>query len=97
VAPRRGRVGSADDLDAAGLCDDLAGDRDGGRRVVPADRDHRPLPSVGLGLVLWIGFCATQWVGSIMGEDVPVTLAAIHARDWLLHMLIMSVIIGLWR
>jgi Protein of unknown function (DUF1761) len=41
------------------------------------------LPSVGLGLLLWIGFCATQWVGSIMGEDVPVTLAAIHAGDWL--------------
>ena len=55
------------------------------------------LPSVGLGLLLWIGFCATQWVGSIMGEDVPVTLAAIHAGDWLLHMVIMSVIIGLWR
>ena len=38
----RGRVGSADDLDAAGLRDDLIGDRDGGRRVVPADRDQRP-------------------------------------------------------
>ena len=55
------------------------------------------LPSVGLGLLLWIGFCATQWVGAIVGEDVPVTLAAIHAGDWLLHMMIMSVIIGLWR
>jgi Protein of unknown function (DUF1761) len=55
------------------------------------------LPSVGLGLLLWIGFCATQWVGSIIGEDVPVTLAAIHAGDWLLHMVIMSAIIGLWR
>jgi hypothetical protein len=55
------------------------------------------LPSVGLGLLLWIGFCATQWVGSVMGEDVPVALAAIHAGDWLLHMVIMSAIIGLWR
>jgi hypothetical protein len=55
------------------------------------------LTSVGLGLLLWTGFCATQWVGSIIGEDVPVTLAAIHAGDWLLHMVIMSVIIGLWR
>jgi Protein of unknown function (DUF1761) len=55
------------------------------------------LPSVGLGLLLWIGFCATQWVGSIIGEDLPVTLAAIHAGDWLFHLLIMSVIIGLWR
>jgi hypothetical protein len=55
------------------------------------------LPSVGLGLLLWIGFCATQWVGSVMGEDVPVALAAIHTGDWLLHMVIMSAIIGLWR
>jgi hypothetical protein len=55
------------------------------------------LPSVGLSLLLWIGVCATQWVGSVMGEDVPATLAAIHAGDWLLHMLIMSLIIGLWR
>lgn len=55
------------------------------------------LPSVGLGLLLWVGFCATQWVGSILGENVPIALAAIHAGDWLLRMVIMSAIIGLWR
>jgi len=55
------------------------------------------LPSVGLGLLLWVGFCATQWVNSILGENVPVALAAIHAADWLLHLVIMAAIIGLWR
>lgn len=55
------------------------------------------LPSVGLGLLIWAGFCATQWINSILGENVPVALAAIHAADWLLHLVIMSAIIGLWR
>lgn len=55
------------------------------------------LTSLGLGLVLWVGFALTQWIGSIVGEHVPVRLAAIHAGDWLLHMLIISVIVGTWR
>lgn len=55
------------------------------------------LEAVGLGFVLWIGFCATQWVGSILGEGVPLKLAAIHAGDWLGHMVIISAIIGVWR
>jgi len=53
--------------------------------------------SAGLGLLLWVGFVLTQWIGSILGEGVPVRLAAIHAGDWLLHMLIISVIVGVWR
>ena len=44
--------------------------------------------SAGLGLLLWVGFALTQWVGSVLGEQVPVRLAAIHAGDWLMHMLI---------
>lgn len=55
------------------------------------------VPAFGLGLLLWIGFCATQWVSSIVGENVPVQLAAIHAGDWLLHMLIITVIVGTWQ
>ncbi len=55
------------------------------------------VPAAGLGLLLWVGFCATQWIGSILGEDVPVQLAAIHAGDWLLHMLIITVIVAIWR
>jgi Protein of unknown function (DUF1761) len=53
--------------------------------------------AIGLGLVLWLGFCASQQVSSTLGEQVPVKLAAIHAGDWLMHLLIISTIIGLWR
>ena len=53
--------------------------------------------SVGIGLLVWVGFCATQWVGSILGEDVPVGLAAIHAGDWLARLLIVTTIVGSWR
>ena len=53
--------------------------------------------SAGLGLVLWLGFCATQQLSSTLGEQVPVKLAAIHAGDWLMHLLIISTIVGLWH
>ena len=53
--------------------------------------------SAGLGLLLWAGYVLTQWTGSILGEGVPVQLAAIHAGDWLLHLLLIAVIIGVWR
>lgn len=53
--------------------------------------------SAGLGLMLWAGFVLTQWVNSIAGEDVPVGLAAIHGGDWLLHLLIIATIVGVWK
>lgn len=53
--------------------------------------------AVGLGLLLWVGFAATQWLGSILGEDVPLKLAAIHAGDWLVKLLIIAVIVGVWQ
>jgi len=53
--------------------------------------------SSAFGLLLWVGFALTQWIGSIVGEGVPVRLAAIHAGDWLLHMLIISTIVGVWQ
>ena len=43
------------------------------------------------------GFAGTQWVASILGEGVPPALAAIHAGDWLCHMLIISTIVETWR
>ncbi len=56
-----------------------------------------PARSAGFGLMLWVGFALTQWVGSIVGEEVPLELAAIHAGDWLLHSLIITVIVGSWK
>jgi hypothetical protein len=53
--------------------------------------------TVRLGLVLWIGFPFVLLTGSIMWEDVPWKLAAIHAGDWLVNMVLMTAILGAWR
>jgi hypothetical protein len=34
---------------------------------------------------------------SVVHENVPLMLAAIHAGDWLVKLLLMAVIIGVWR
>jgi hypothetical protein len=48
---------------------------------------------------MWLGLSATQWTSSIVWEKVPVNMAAIHAGDWLVKLLAISVILGLgvWR
>lgn len=50
-----------------------------------------------LGVLLWLGLSATQWASSIVWEKVPVKMAAIHAGDWLVKLLVISVILGVWR
>jgi len=48
-----------------------------------------------LGLALWIGFPAMILLGSVLWEDVPVGLAAIHAGDWLVKLLVIATIVTL--
>lgn len=55
------------------------------------------LGALGVGILLWIGLSAMQWVGSIMWENVPVKMAAIHAGDWLVKLVLIAVIVGAWR
>jgi len=50
-----------------------------------------------LGLTAWIGFPAVLLAGSVLWENVPWMLAAIHAGDWLVKLLIISVIVSVWR
>ncbi len=50
-----------------------------------------------LGVLLWIGLSAMQWVGSIMWEKVPLKMAVIHAGDWLVKLVLIAVIVGVWR
>jgi hypothetical protein len=50
-----------------------------------------------LGAVLWIGFPAVLLVGSVIHENVPWKLAAIHAGDWLVKLVVIAVIVGVWR
>ena len=50
-----------------------------------------------LGLALWIGFPVVLLAGSVIWEKVPPMLAAIHAGDWLLKLLVIAMIVTLWR
>lgn len=50
-----------------------------------------------LGVVLWVGFPVVLLSGSVFHENVPWKLAALHAGDWLVKLLVISAIIGLWR
>ena len=49
-----------------------------------------------LGLVLWIGFPLVLLSGSMLWDKVPPVTALLHAGDWLLKLLVISVIVGLW-
>ena len=53
--------------------------------------------AVQLGVLLWIGLSAMQWTSSIVWEKVPLKMAAIHAGDWLVKLLVITVILGVWR
>jgi hypothetical protein len=56
-----------------------------------------PAGALLLGLALWIAFPVVLLLGSVTQEDVPWKLAAIHAGDWLVKLLLMAVIPGVWR
>ncbi len=49
-----------------------------------------------LGAWIWV-FPAVILAGAVLHENVPWRLAAIHAGDWLVKLLVMSVIIGVWK
>lgn len=54
-------------------------------------------PALLLAVVLWVGFPAVLLSGSVLHEAVPPLLAAIHAGDWLLKLLVITGIVGIWR
>ena len=56
----------------------------------------RVAESTALGLALWIGFPVVLWSGAVMWEKVPPKLAAIHAGDWLLKLLVIAIVVGVW-
>jgi hypothetical protein len=48
-------------------------------------------------VALWVGFPLVLWVGAVVHEDTPVRLAAIHEGDWLVKLLVITLLIGIWR
>ena len=49
-----------------------------------------------LGLALWLAFPVILLLGSVVHENVPWQLAALHAGDWLVKLLVVSLIVGIW-
>ena len=49
-----------------------------------------------IGFLLWLAFPAVLLVGSVSSDNVPVMLAAIHAGDWLIKLLLIVSILVLW-
>jgi hypothetical protein len=52
--------------------------------------------ALGLGLWLWIGFPVILLAGSMLWQNVPWKLAAIHAGDWLIKILLFTGTVGWW-
>jgi transposase len=50
-----------------------------------------------LALALWVGFPLILLTGSVMYEKVPWKLAAIHAGDWLIKLVLIMSILALWQ
>jgi hypothetical protein len=61
---------------------------------------HAHLHGVGavvlLGLALWLGFPLVLLTGSVIWERVSPVTAALHAGDWLLKIVVISIVVGLW-
>ena len=55
------------------------------------------LSAVHFGVLTWIGFPVILLVGSILWENIPWKVAAIHAGDWLVKMLAIPIIVSVWR
>jgi hypothetical protein len=49
-----------------------------------------------LGLWLWIGFPVVLLTGSMLWQNVPWQLAAIHSGDWLIKLILIPVVVTAW-
>jgi Protein of unknown function (DUF1761) len=52
--------------------------------------------ALGVGLWLWIGLPVILLTGSMLWQNVPWQLAAIHAGDWLIKLILIPVGVTLW-
>jgi hypothetical protein len=50
-----------------------------------------------LGFWLWLAFPVVLLSGSIVWDSAPWKMAAIHAGDWLLKVMMMAIVLGVWR
>jgi hypothetical protein len=50
-----------------------------------------------LGIILWMAFPVILLSGSAIWDKIPIKLAVIHAGDWLLKLLLIAFVVGIWR
>jgi hypothetical protein len=50
-----------------------------------------------LGLALWVGFPLVLWTGALTWEGTPLRVAAVHAGDWLVKLVLITVLVSVWR
>lgn len=50
-----------------------------------------------LGFWIWLGFPVVLLSGSVLWENIPWKLASIHAGDWLIKIILIIIILGIWR
>jgi len=55
------------------------------------------LGAVHFGLLLWIGFPVILLTGSVLWDNIPWKVAAIHAGDWLVKLLVIPIIVTAWH
>lgn len=48
-------------------------------------------------VLVWIGFPFMILTGSVLWDNRPWKFAVIHSGDWLMKLVLMTVIFGLWR
>jgi hypothetical protein len=53
--------------------------------------------AVALGLGLWFVFYFVQLTGAVLWDNKPWQLGMVHGGDWLMKMLVMSVLLSLWH
>jgi Protein of unknown function (DUF1761) len=53
--------------------------------------------AVHFGFFLWIGFPVILLTGSVLWDNVPLKVAAIHAGDWLVKLLVIPIIVSVWQ
>jgi hypothetical protein len=61
-------------------------------RLLAGQRVDKLPASLGLAVMLWLGFPLTLLSGSVLWQNVPLQLALIHSGDWLLKILLMTLI-----
>jgi len=53
--------------------------------------------AAGLTFLLWLAFQAVGMAGAVMWDHMPWQLGMVHAGDWLMKMIFMSVVLSRWH